>query len=269
LIERLNDGLLHNGCFTRRLTLASAPAGFGKTTTLAEWVRQIGDPAVPDLSIKTAWLSLDAQDNDPTRFWTYFVAALRRADPEIGRDALATLQSSVAASTAGAEPVEVALLLLINQLADSSSAWVMVLDDYHAIASQAIHEALASMLERLPLQMHLVIATRADPSLPIARLRGRGQMLGLYQSDLRFTLGEVAEFLGQVPGLELSDRDVAALEERTEGWIAGLQMAAVSMRGRKDITGFVRAFTGSHRYILDYLGEEVLRQQPEDVRRFL
>jgi LuxR family maltose regulon positive regulatory protein len=210
-----------------------------------------------------AWVSLDEGDNDPVRFWTYVVATLQTVREDIGEIAQTAFQSPHPL------PIESALTGLLNQIAKVPDPVVLVLDDYHVISVSAIHDALSFLLENLPPQMHLVIATRADPPLPIPRLRGRGQLTELYQSDLRFTSKEIAEFLNQVLGLGLSVEDVAALEKRTEGWIAGLQMAAISMRGRDDIAGFVRAFTGSHRYILDYLSEEVLRQQSRDVRMFL
>jgi LuxR family maltose regulon positive regulatory protein len=249
LLDQLNAGL------GRKLTLISAPAGFGKTTLLGEWAQQS--------EFRVAWVSLDEGDNDPARFWAYFVAALQAIHKGIGVSALAALQSP--------QPplVEGLLTGLINQLADVPGPFVLVLDDYHTIHNPATHGALSSLLQNLPPQMHLVIATRADPPLPIPRLRGRGQLTELYQSDLRFTSEEISEFLNQVLGLGLSVEDVAALERRTEGWIAGLQVAAISMRGRDDIAGFVRAFTGSHRYILDYLSEEVLRQQSRGVQMLL
>jgi LuxR family maltose regulon positive regulatory protein len=249
LIEQLDAGL------HRKLTLISAPAGFGKTTLVAEWVQHTDRPL--------AWLSLDEGDNDPIRFFTYLLAALQRTDPDIGQTARAMLQAP------RLPPPEPLLTSLINDIAETPQPFILVLDDYHSINAQSIHDALAFLLEHLPPRMHLVVATRADPPVPTARLHGRGQVTDLRQSDLRFTLDEAAEFLNQVMGLGLSAEDVDALDKRTEGWIAGLQMAAVSMQGRDDTAGFVRAFVGSHRYILDYLGEEVLRQQPEHVQRFL
>ena len=255
LIERLNAGIGRDRDFVRKLTLISAPAGFGKTTLLSEWVSQVQHPI--------AWITLDAGDNAPDRFWAYVVAALQTAGAEVGDIQPATLQSSHPPS------IDSLLTPLLNQLTEVSEPLVLVLDDYHVIDAQSIHAGLAFLLDNLPPQIHLVIATRADPPLPIARLRGRGQLTELYQADLRFASDEAAAFLNQVMGLDLSSDDVAALEARTEGWIAGLQLAAVSMRGRDDVTGFVRVFTGSHRYILDYLGSEVLRQQSESVRRFL
>ena len=249
LTERLNVGL------HRKLTLISAPAGFGKTTLLRAWIHQSRVPVF--------WLSVDEGDNDPTRFWTYFVSALRPMQSGGGEAVLAALQSPQR------RPIESILTALINEIAEGPDAFALVLDDYHVVESQPIHNALCFLLDHLPPQMHLIIAARADPPLPLARLRGRGQLTELRQADLRFTTEETAAFLNQVMGLNLSDEDVAALEARTEGWIAGLQMAALSMQGRKDISSFIAAFTGSHRYILDYLMEEVFRQQPADVQDFL
>jgi len=249
LIERLNAGL------HRKLTLISAPAGFGKTTLVSEWAAGCDQPA--------AWLSLDEGDNDPTHFWAYFIAALQTVQADVGEAALMAFQSPQP------PPMEAVLTALINELAAVPNPFVLVLDDYHVIEAQPIHSAFAFLLDHLPPQMHLVIATRADPSLPLARLRGRGQLAELREADLRFTTDEAAAFLNQVMGLDLSDEDVAALEARTEGWIAGLQMAALSMQRQKDIPGFIAAFTGSHRYILDYLIEEVFQRQPAGVQDFL
>jgi len=251
LVEQLNQGLRRG----RKLTLVSAPAGYGKTTLLSEWAAQSDQPV--------AWVSLDENDNDATRFWTYLAAALHTVGVDVGDVSLARLQSP------HLPPVESPLTPLVNQLAEEPNPFALVLDDYHLITTPAIHAAASFLLENLPAQMHLIIATRADPPLPIPRLRAQGQLTELYESDLRFTSEEVARFLDLVFDLSLSAADVRALEKRTEGWIAGLQMAAISMRGRDDVAEFVRAFTGSHRYVLDYLTEEVLRQQPEDVRRFL
>lgn len=249
LIEQLNAG------FHRKLAIISAPAGFGKTTLLSEWITRCQQPV--------AWVTLDKGDNDPARFWAYFVAALRATGIDVETVRPSTVPSPHPPS------IEAALTPLLNQLAAIPDPVVIVLDDYHAIDAQPVHQGLAFLLDHLPPQVHLIIATRVDPPLPIARLRARGQLTELYQADLRFTLEETADFLNRVMGLDLAPADVAALERRTEGWIAGLQMAAVSMRGRDDAAAFVRAFTGSHRYILDYLGDEVLRQQPDGVRLFL
>ncbi len=240
---------------SRRLTLISAPAGFGKTTLVSEWVAGCERPV--------AWLSLDEGDNDPTRFLTYLVAALQTIAANIGEGVLGVLQSPQPPS------IESILTALLNEITTIPDNFVLVLDDYHVIDAKPVDDALTFLLEHLPPQMHLVIATREDPHLPLARLRARGQLTELRAADLRFTPAEAAEFLNQVMGLDLSAEDIAALETRTEGWIAGLQLAALSMQGRQDVPGFIRAFAGDNRYIVDYLVEEVLQRQPEPVRSFL
>jgi LuxR family transcriptional regulator, maltose regulon positive regulatory protein len=253
LIERLNEGLLVG--HTPGVTLISAPAGFGKTTLISEWV------AVCKRQV--AWLSLDEGDSDPTRFLTYLVAALRTVAPEIGEGVLSALQSSQP------PPIEVILTALLNEITALPGQYVLVLDDYHRIEAKPVDLALTFLLEHLPPQMHLVITTREDPQLPLARYRARGQLTELRATDLRFMPSEAAEFLNQVMGLTLTAADMAALEDRTEGWIAGLQLAALSMQGHQDIPGFIQAFAGDHQYIVDYLVEEVLQRQPEPVRSFL
>ena len=255
LIERLNEGLSAG----RKLTLISASAGFGKTTLVSEWVA--GCDARP--KVRVAWLSLDEGDNDPTRFLTYLVAALQTIAANIGEGVLGVLQSPQP------PPTESILTALLNEITTIPDHFILVLDDYHVIDSKPVDHALTFLLEHLPPQMHLVIATREDPHLPLARLRARGQLTELRAADLRFTPSEAAEFLNQVMGLNLSAEDIAALETRTEGWIAGLQLAALSMQGNKDVSGFIREFAGDHRYIVDYLVEEVLQSQPEPIRRFL
>src|SRR5215210_490251 len=249
LTGRLNEGL------HRKLTLISAPAGFGKTTLLGEWVAGCERPA--------AWLSLDEADSDPTRFLAYLVAALQTIAPNIAEGVLGMLQSPQP------PPTEAVLTTLLNETATIEDDLALVLDDYHVIDARAVDDALAFVLEHLPPRMHLIISTREDPQLPLARLRARGQLGELRAADLRFTPSEAAEFLEGVMGLDLSAEDIAALEDRTEGWIAGLQLAALSMRGRADTARFIQAFTGSHRFVLDYLVEEVLGRQPERVRSFL
>jgi LuxR family transcriptional regulator, maltose regulon positive regulatory protein len=249
LIERLNEGL------HRRLTLVSAPAGFGKTTLLGGWLANCGRPG--------AWLSLDEGDGDPARFLAYLVTALQTAAGGIGEGVLGALRSPQPPLT------ESTLTALLNDMSAIPNGLVLVLDDYHVIDARAVDDALAFLLEHLPPQVHLVIATREDPQLPLARLRARGQLAELRAADLRFTSSEANEFLTGVMELSLSAEDIAALETRTEGWIAGLQLAALSMRGREDASGFVRAFAGDNRYVVDYLVEEVLQSQPESVRNFL
>ena len=249
LLERLNEGL------QRKLTLISASAGFGKTTLVSQWVAGCGRPV--------AWLSLDEGDNDPTRFLTYFIAALQTITANIGAGVLRTLQSSRPPST------ESILTVLLNEITTVPDKFIFVLDDYHMIDSKPVDDALTFLLMHLPPQMHLVIATREDPHLPLARLRARGQLTELRVTDLRFTPSEAAEFLNQVMGLDLCAEDITALEARTEGWITGLQLAALSMQGQKDAASFIKSFTGSHRFVLDYLMEEVLQHQSESVQTFL
>jgi LuxR family maltose regulon positive regulatory protein len=249
LIEQLNKGLHH------KLTLVSAPAGFGKTTLVGEWVASCERPV--------AWLSLDEGDNDSTRFLTYLVTAVQTIVPNIGTETLRLLQSSQP------PPTESVLTILLNEIAASLVNFILVLDDYHMIEDNTVGKALTFLLEHLPPQMHLVITTREDPNLPLARLRARDQLTGLRATDLRFTESETAEFLNQVMDLSLSAENIAALESRTEGWIAGLQLAAISMQGYKDVSSFIKSFTGSHHFVLDYLIEEVLQQQPESVQDFL
>jgi LuxR family maltose regulon positive regulatory protein len=245
----MNDGL------QGKLTLVSAPAGFGKTTLVSEWVTQYRG--------LVAWLSLDKGENDPRRFLTYFVAALQTVLPDVGEGMSDMLQTSQP------PPTEALLTALLNEIATISDNFVLVLDDYHVIDSELVDQALTFLLEHLPPQMHLVITTREDPSLPLARFRARGQLTEIRVADLRFTLSEAAGFLNQVMGLELSEEDIAALEARTEGWIAGLQLAAISVRDQDDVPSFIKAFAGDHRYIVDYLVEEVLQHQSKSVRNFL
>jgi LuxR family maltose regulon positive regulatory protein len=259
LTELLNAGLdvegLQESGFARRLSLVSAPAGFGKTTLVATWLR--------GLDYAHAWLTLGESDNDPASFFAHFVAALLGVDANIGRTAQAMLQ-------APQPPAPGALFTnLINDIAASPRSFVLVLDDYHLIRSQSIHQQLAFLMEHQPPQMHLVIATREDPPLPLSRLRVRGQLAEIRQADLRFTPEESAEFLQRVTQVDLAMGDVEALHRRTEGWIAGLQLLALSLRDREDASSFVRSFTGSNRYVLDYLIEEVFQQQPAGIQDFL
>jgi LuxR family maltose regulon positive regulatory protein len=249
LIERLNEGLRH------KLTLISAPAGFGKTTLVSAWIAGCERSA--------AWLSLDGGENDLARFLTYLVAALQTLATNLGARVLGMLQSPQPPST------EALLTVLLNDITTISDHFVLVLDDYHVIDAKPIDQALTFLLEHLPPQMHLVIATREDPHLPLARLRAQSHLTELRVADLRFTPSEAAEFLTRVMGLRLSADDVAALDTRTEGWIAGLQLAALSLQGQQDATSFIESFTGSHQFVLDYLAEEVLQQQPERIQTFL
>ena len=249
LVKQLQEGL-HG-----KLTLISAPPGFGKTTLVSEWVAECNRPV--------AWLSLDEGDNDLTRFLTYLIAALKSIADNIGAGALDLLQSPQP------PPTESILTALLNDITTIPDNFILVLDDYHVINTKSVDQALIFLLDHLPPQMHLAITTREDPDLPLPRLRVRGQLTELRATDLRFTSPEAAGFLDQVMGLKLSAKDMAALETLTEGWVAGLQLAALSMQGREDISGFIRAFSGDDRYIVDYLVEEVLRSQPHQVRNFL
>jgi LuxR family transcriptional regulator, maltose regulon positive regulatory protein len=250
LTERLQQGM------KRPLTLVSAPAGFGKTTLLAQWLAESGMPV--------AWLSLESEDNEPIRFFSYVLAALQTLPPQLGTVARALLEASPGVA------LERVLTVLINDLLErATDTFALALDDYHVIETESIHRGMAFLLEHLPPQMHLVIATRADPPLPLMRLRARGQLSEVRATDLRFDLDEARAFLQTVMGLDLPAEALAALERRTEGWIAGLQLAALSLQGRSDVVAFLRAFTGSHRFILDYLTEEVFSRQPAEVQSFL
>jgi LuxR family maltose regulon positive regulatory protein len=219
LTERLNAGV------ERKLTLVSAPAGFGKTTLLGEWI--------PTSERCVAWVWLDEDDNDPSRFWAYLIAALQMLHPSIGELALALFSSPQPA------PIPSVMTSLVNEIDAFPDVFALVLDDYHLIETQVIHDGLAFLLDHLPPRMHLVISTRTDPPLPLAGLRGRGRLVELHEADLRFTSDEAAAFLNQVMGLGLSSDDIAALEARTEGWIAGLQLAALSIKDHADRAGFI------------------------------
>jgi LuxR family maltose regulon positive regulatory protein len=249
LAARLNEGL------GRRLALISAPAGFGKTTLVSAWLAASAQPV--------AWLSLDAGENDPARFLAYLVASLQTLAPQVGAGVLSLLQSPQPPAT------EALLTILLNDLARIADPTALVLDDYHVIEAQAVDAMLAFLLDHLPPHLHLVIATRADPDLPLARLRAAGYLTELRVADLRFTPDEAAAFLTGVMGLRLTAQDIATLDARTEGWIAGLQLAALSLQGHLDASQFISTFTGSHRFVLDYLAEEVLQKQPEHLQTFL
>jgi LuxR family maltose regulon positive regulatory protein len=264
LVERLDEAL------HRRLALVSAPAGFGKTTLLSEWLtmrdrRKVADEGLPS----AAWLSLDAEDNELARFLRYLVAALATIAPQAGEAAGNLLRLPQL------PPSETILTTLINELCSLPADLVLVLEDYHTIEARAIHSALTFLLDNLPPQAHLVISTRADPPLPLSRWRSRGMMVEIHADDLRFTGEESAAYLNDVMNLHLVPEDVTALNHRTEGWIVGLQMAALALQGKlshqgqQDVSAFVQAFSGSHHYILDYLVEEVLAHQPDKVQTFL
>jgi LuxR family maltose regulon positive regulatory protein len=260
LLDHLNHGL------HRKLTLLSAPAGFGKTTLLSEWVEDLRSERGVEQIPRIVWLSLDDGDNDPGRFLSYILAALIQADAvdaAFGRGALSMLQSPQPPTA------EAILTSLINELAAATVRVILILDDYHRCESQTIGEIVAFIVDHLPPRIHLAIATREDPNLPLARLRAKDQLTELRASDLRFASSEAAEFLNRVMRLDLSPEDIAALQSRTEGWITGLQLAALSLLGSHDPSGFVQSFTGSHRFVLDYLIEEVLDRQPESLQAFL
>jgi LuxR family transcriptional regulator, maltose regulon positive regulatory protein len=249
LIQRLDEGL------SSKLTVVSAPAGYGKTTLVSAWASECKCPV--------AWLSLDGDDNEPRRFLTYVIGATQTINPDLGRDTLGMLQS--------VQPIAILNLLpeWINQLDDLQVQFVLVLDDYHVITSPEIHTAITFILDHLPPHMHLLLATRSDPPLPLPQLRGRGQLTELRQADLRFSEEETAAFLKQISGIELPALEIDVLVDRTEGWIAGLQMAALSMRNKKDISSFIAGFGGSHEYIVDYFASEILNTLPEQARSFL
>jgi LuxR family maltose regulon positive regulatory protein len=270
-MARMNEGI------ARPLTLISAPAGFGKTTLLATWLAARTEgrglrtesvspslrPQSSALSTRVAWLSLDEGDNDRTRFWSYFIAALQKLHPDLGTHALAVLR------THRPLPSEFFLTILLNEITALPHSFAVVLDDYHVIHTQAIHDALAFLLDHVPPQMRMIITGRADPPLPLARWRARSQLTEIRAADLRFTAQEAVVFLNQGMGLNLSADTIAALETRTEGWVAGLQLAALSLQRHSDVSNFVSTFTGSQRFIMDYLTEEVLNCQPRAVQEFL
>ncbi|MDQ1660013.1 MAG: hypothetical protein QOD41_5096, partial [Cryptosporangiaceae bacterium] len=251
LSERLSRGS------EARLTLVSAPAGFGKTTLLTAWLA-----ASADEPRSVAWLSLEESDSQPGLFWTYAISALQTAVPGAGAGSLALLRS-------GQAPIETVLAILVNELSAVPNEIQLVLDDYHLADGPDIEAGMVFLLEHLPPHVHLVISSRADPALPLARLRARGELVEVRAAELRFTLDEATDYLNEVAGLDLTANDIAALEGRTEGWIAALQLAALSMRGRTDVASFIAGFAGDDRYIVDYLVEEVLRRQPGNVQSFL
>jgi LuxR family maltose regulon positive regulatory protein len=255
LSQRLDRGT------TSKLMLISAPAGFGKTTLLTEWLA--AGPAGPADERLAAWLSLDRADNDPASFWTYVIAALQTVAPGVGESALTLLRAPQP------PPIETVLTVLLNDLGAITGDIVLVLDDYHVIDARDVQDAMAFLLDHLPPRLHVVIASRTDPALPLARLRARGELVETRAAELRFTPDEAAAYLNEMMGLELTARDVAALEGRTEGWIAALQLAALSMQGRDDVAGFIAGFTGDDRYVVDYLAEEVLQRQSDRVQTFL
>jgi LuxR family transcriptional regulator, maltose regulon positive regulatory protein len=255
LLARLNESLSH------KLALVSAPAGYGKTTLVVEWVSQI-----PGASV--AWLSLDDGDNDPVRFLTYLITALQRALPGTSERALSMLHAPRKVASKALPDMSL-LNLLMNDLAQVDEPIILVLEDYHLIHVETIHENITYLLEHLPANVHLLLTSRAEPPLPLSRLRGRGQLLELRTHDLRFTNQEAGEFLNRSMKLGLSNEKLEVLSARTEGWIAGLLMAAISITNRDDVDTFIDDFAGSNRFIMDYLVEEVLQQQPDHIQHFL
>jgi ATP/maltotriose-dependent transcriptional regulator MalT len=260
LMEKLDQGAY------RKLVLISAPAGFGKTTLVIEWLNHLSKPGKDKKHFKhkITWLSLDERDNDPVRFLSYFIGALNQIEGEsIGEEAKDILQSSPSPLT------EKILTALINDLANVQDEILFVLDDFHLIDNLFIHESMSGFLDYIPPNVHLIIATREDPLLPLSRFRVREQLTEVRASDLRFSVTEAVEFLNRVMGLNLSTEEITALEKRTEGWIAGLQLAAISLQGRDDSAKLINTFTGSNRLVLDYLIEEVLNRQPQEIQDFL
>jgi LuxR family maltose regulon positive regulatory protein len=255
LSERLDRGA------ASKLTLVSAPAGFGKTTLLTEWLA--AGPAAPADERLVAWLSLDRGDNDPASFWAYVIAALRAVASGVGESALALLHAPQR------PPIETVLTALLNDLSAGAGDIVLVLDDYHVIDAPEVQQGMTFWLDHLPPWLHVVIASRADPALPLAGLRARGELAEIRAAELRFTPDEAAAYLNGMMGLQLTARDVAVLEARTEGWIAALQLAALSMQGRDDVAGFIAGFAGDDRFVVDYLVEEVLQRQSDRVQAFL
>ncbi|HSO11664.1 MAG TPA: LuxR C-terminal-related transcriptional regulator [Anaerolineales bacterium] len=252
LTEKLRTGLTQPGT----LVLLSGPAGFGKTSLLSEF-------AAKPRSLPVAWVTLDEADNDPIRFWNYLIAACRSIHPELGETSLALLQSPQPF------PDETIPTLLINDFMRLQIELALILDDYHTVENSSIHAALSHLIDHLPDHIHFIISTRTDPPWPLARFRARNRLIEIRAADLRFTTEEAQTFLRQVMELELSCEDVAALEARTEGWIASLQLAALSLKGCTDVAGFIKAFTGSHVYVAEYLIEEILNHQSEKVKSFL
>ena len=258
LKRRLSENLFRDEGFARRLTLVSAPAGFGKTSLVGEWIAT--------LAVGTAWLSLDEKDNNPARFLAYLVSALQTAEPALGAWVLDALEVPQPPS------LDTLLTRLVNDLAGSGGKLILVLDDYHSLNSPAIDGILAFLIDNLPSKIHLVLVTREDPVFPLARYRARDQMIELRAKDLKFSYAEVEDFFGRVMEISLSESDIAALEARTEGWAAGLQFAALALQGNRDQsaqTDFIASFKGSHHFVLDYLVEEVLLRRSEAIQNFL
>ena len=250
LLDALSEGR------RRKVTLLSAPAGWGKTTVLAQWTQRAGEDQ------PFGWLSVDSSDNDPVWFWMYVIAALQKVSPGVGVRALELLAMS-------ADPEQVVLPTLLNDLDTITTPMVLILDDYHQVVNRAVHEQLAFFISRLPANLHLVLSTRSDPLLPLARLRASGDLAEVRTDDLRFGASETHHLLNKVLGLDLRDADIQLLHERTEGWVAGLYLAALSLAGRADAEAFIKSFAGDNRHVVDYLMAEVLDRQSPHLRSFL
>ena len=255
LIKQLNER------FQRKLTLITAPAGYGKTNLASEWIHSLQSEDTSNNRI--TWLSLEEADSEPIRFLSYVIAALQQTAPEIGVGALSLFEM------AQSPPINTVLNELINDIAGLDYHIMLVLDDYHVISHPEIHEALLYLVEHQPHQMHLVITSREDPPLPLSRLRARGEMAEIRMHDLRFSLDETTQFFSHAMKLDLESEVISLLEARTEGWIAGLQLAGFMLKNLPDHHAFMDTFSGSHRYVLDYLTDEVLQSQDEEVRQFL
>ena len=251
LVEKIIAGVSHPGS----IVLVSGPAGFGKTTLIGEFVTQYAGAV--------AWLSLDEEENDPIRFWTYLIKALQTVKEDLGASALSLFDMPQL------PPAESIASILINDLVRLDIDLILVLDDLHLVQNEEIHRTISYLIDHIPEKFHLLVSTRIDPPWPLPRLRARSQLVEIRASHLRFSYEEAAIFLRQLLGFELSDKDVEALEVRTEGWVAALQLAALSMQGRTDISGFIKSFTGSHLYIAEYLVEEVFKKQNAEMRKFL
>lgn len=251
LVERLNSAL------TTPLTLVSAPAGFGKTTVLTQWANSL-TPIAP-----LAWIQLDESDNDPVRFWEYFIAAVRILKPTVGEGASAALHAPQAYTG------QAMLTLLINDITTMLDDFVLVLDDYHLVKAEAVHDAVNYLVDHCPTSMHIVMASRTDPNISLAHMRGRGTLTEIRADDLRFTMPEAEDFFLESHNIKLKPDQLIALNDKAEGWVVGLRMAALALQKPVDKEKFVDSFTGSQRYVMDYLLEEVLNQQTSDVRQFL
>src|SRR6266567_1887288 len=255
LLSRLDNGL------ERSLTLISAPAGFGKSTLLSAWITSLKDAKPTSYSL--AWLALDEGDNDPIRFWRYIITACQDIHTAIGASALALLHGPDMPS------LESIITILINDIVACSLQSILIIEDYHLIVSPQIHKSLAFLLDHVPANMHVVLATRHDPPLPLARLRARNAMLELRAIDLRFSLAETQDFLNHVSGLHLPSEDIARLDTHTEGWITGLQLLALLLQDRQDVDQFIAGIANGHRHVRDYLIAEVFTSQPEHIQIFL